>query len=126
VKGLLAPDQSAIFAGLVSTASVPTIADLINAVGRVTDGPGGDELALSPQSSGLFDISSLKGTTVRFAILNVAAGSGGELLALDNVRLLVTFPTPPTTVPTLSAWGLAALGALLAGTGYLALRPRRA
>jgi hypothetical protein len=75
------------------------------------------QTALQSHTSSSFDISAWAGTTVRLIIVNgTNHADPGTVVGLDNVKLLVT---APVATPTLSEWGLLALGGLLVGAGLL-------
>ena len=116
--------------GLYSTASLPSFN------GPTVAGPSPfyatatpDTVLHSRSSTVNFNVSAIAGTTVRFAIMNGAFRTGTEVIGIDNVHLLVTVPSAPSSAfgaPTLSEWGLIALALLLGCTGFLALRQRLA
>jgi hypothetical protein len=82
----------------------------------------------APGTAPSFDVSSLAGTTVRFAIINSLQAAGTSVIGIDNVRLLVTAPATQTPIgtPALSSWAMVGLGALLGCVGVLGSRVRTA
>lgn len=117
--------NNAAVVGIYSTASVPAFGDTAvvgGASGKVNYTQATD-VTLNHRASASFNISSRAGTTVRFAIINAANNLGHENIGIDNVQFLVTVSSP-TSIPTLSTWGLAGLALLVGFIGFWMLRPR--
>jgi hypothetical protein len=120
--------NNAAVVGIYSTATVPAFGSAAvvgGASGRINYSQPADAVLTSHASASL-DVTSVAGTTVRFAIINAANNLGHENIGIDNVQFLVTTPAPvgATSVPTLSQWGLILLSVLAGGSALLALRRR--
>lgn len=111
--------------GIYSTASVPGFGSATTVGAAVLYSVGVADAVLHGQTSGSFNISARAGQTVRFAILNGAQSSAGEMIGIDHVQFLVNVSSP-AGVPTLSQWSLAGLGLLLGCAGIQLLRRRAA
>lgn len=122
--------QTAAKVGIFSTASVPGFGSgtiVGPPVPNPLYGAAVPDATLRAQTSGSFNISTRRGQTVRFAIMNAAQNNGTEMIGIDHVQLLVNVSAaPPPGVPTLSQWSLAGLGLLLGGAGFQLLRRRAA
>lgn len=110
--GGLASGDTAIFAGLYSTASVPSfnVSSSLAGTTRLIIGGATAGVVLTPRTSVTWDVSTLAGTTVRLAILNVmqstSSGTGafipgaGAVVGLGRASLTVTVPNPPLLTPS--------------------------
>jgi|WetSurMetagenome_2_1015567.scaffolds.fasta_scaffold20840_3 hypothetical protein len=112
------------FIGVYSTASVPSLLNSPIVGNMLQYCVSTNDVALQSKSSTVnFNVSSVAGTTVRFAIINVANGNGHEVIGIDNVKFLVT--TPDTSIPTLSEWGMILLLGLLGFIAVWTIRKNR-
>jgi hypothetical protein len=132
--GGLASGDTAIFAGLYSTASVPSfsISSSLAGTTRLIIGGATAGVVLVPRTSVTWDVSSLAGTTVRLAIINAmqstSSGTGafipgaGSMIGIGDVQLNVNVVIP---APTLDEWAKITFAALLVGAGIFFVRRRQ-
>jgi len=117
-------NHTAVQVGIYSTSSVPAF-EGVPVVGNapIYDPALADTTLQAGSSTVNFNVSSVAGTTVRFAIMNAADFLGGEVIGIDNVQFLVT---SPSVTPAPPAWALGALGLIACGAGLLWMRRRPA
>ena len=101
--GSQASGDQALFIGLYPTSSVPNFSLPFLGSRIVASTPG---TTLDPRTTASFNVSSLAGTTVRFAIINAvqtpgggsgAPISGGVVAGITNVQFNVTLAVPTVT-----------------------------
>lgn len=93
-------------AGLYSTATVPYSTDAGNFVAHRS---GMTDTAFVSRTAASVNVSACAGTRVRFAqFISSKSMTGAAVVGFDSVSLVVTSPdfAVPTSVPTLSEWGL--------------------
>jgi hypothetical protein len=125
--------------GLYPTTSIPSAASYPPVAGYIIGWFGSgfmpprvaDTVLYTQPANGTgpaFDVSSLAGKTVRFAIINSLQAAGTSVIGIDNVRFLVTAPSAqaPIGTPAVSIWAMVGLGVLLGCIGVLGARVRTA
>ncbi len=98
VKGNINGINNGYKVAIYSTASVPGFNSVSPLVGpAVYATVAVADATLQSKTSGSFNISARAGQTVRFAIINAVQNNRGEVIGVDNVKLLVTVPEHTVT-----------------------------
>jgi hypothetical protein len=122
-KNIVNPPSRSARVGIYSTATVPSWTDLTVVGANVVYNVVVDDAALHSQTSAVnFNVSSVAGTTVRFAILNAANNLGKEVIVVDNVKFMVN---AGPVIPTLNEWGMILFLILLALSALIIMKRRR-
>ncbi|MDD0812901.1 IPTL-CTERM sorting domain-containing protein [Curvibacter sp. RS43] len=112
-------------AGLYSTATVPYSTDTGNFVAHRSVAT---DVAFVSSTAASVNVSAYAGTTARFALfISSKSTTGAAVIGFDSVSLVVTSPdlAVPTSVPTLSEWGLIVLSGFMAIAAFAMRRHRK-
>lgn len=133
--GGLSSGDTAIFAGLYPTTSVPSfnLSTTLGSTQRLIIGGASASNALNPQTSVVWNATSFQGTTVRLAIISAmqspSSGTGafipgaGPVIGVSNLSVQAIVPAAP--VPTMSEWAMILFGLILAGGAALYIQRRQ-